>query len=296
MLDLIRVLGELTRVIAENATRATRALGQELGHIGGSITGTRNILVETDIDIARQGQQWDDRAKHVHPTHGGSGSAAVPTPDESVATHIARAGWRTGPKTLRMHVTDAGTEIPPTTWQQSTAAAPDGPHLYASRAGLVEVLRNCVDAGVELDRLDPLGPIDPHFNCHGYTFSSSGEAGWLSGRSVDRILADNGFRRISDVSAVAPGDVVVYRNAAGGISHSGVVADATSDGIYVDAKFSSFAVTRHEIRELAPLYGADVEFYHTDRPGGRFLEPVEHTEVETHWPAAPPEQNEPPGR
>ncbi|MEU7633028.1 hypothetical protein AB0C34_24130 [Nocardia sp. NPDC049220] len=145
-----------------------------------------------------------------------------------------------------------------------------------------------IERGVRLDQLEPLAPINPHYNCHGYTFSRDGEAGWLAGRWVDGILSDNGFRRISDVGAAAPGDVVVYRDAGSVVTHSGVVAGVTSGEVYVDSKQAALSLVRHRLHEVSEMYGSDVAVYRTDRPDGRFLTPVEDSGLPAPpWPPAP---------
>ncbi|MGW4718970.1 CHAP domain-containing protein [Nocardia sp. NPDC004260] len=210
------------------------------------------------------------------------------TPDE-IAAHVARTGWATDPITLRTHTTDGGTVIPPRTLSEATAGAPPpfDPWIFRSRAGLTELFRMNIESGVRLDRLESLAPINPHYNCHGYTFSRDGEAGWLGGGWVDWILKDNGFRRI-DIGAAVPGDVVVYRNADSVVTHSGVVADVTSGDVYVDSKQGPLSVVRHRLHEVTDMYGSDVAVYHTQRPDGRFLTPVENSgEPSPPWPPAP---------
>ncbi|MFF7944819.1 hypothetical protein ACFZC5_34445 [Nocardia gamkensis] len=189
---------------------------------------------------------------------------------------------------LSTHVTDTGTRIPARHWREGQAGDPSGPEGYRSLSGLESILRRYAEAGVDLDRCVPTSPINPNFNCHGYTFTRNHEGGWLPGRLVDQILADNGFRKIRQMDAL-PGDVLIYRNKAdavenaGAVVHSGVVEHVTSDGVYANSKFGAFAVMRHDVNELTPLYQADIEFYHTDRPGGRFLTRVDGTSIESGW-------------
>ncbi|MEU1981372.1 hypothetical protein [Nocardia sp. NPDC019395] len=210
-------------------------------------------------------------------------------PDE-ITAHVARTGWATDPIMLRAHTTDAGTVIPPRSISEATANVPPpfDPRTFRSRAGLIELFQMNIDNGVRLDRLEPLTPINPHYNCHGYTFSRDGAAGWLGGSWVDTILSDNGFRRISDTGSAVPGDVVIYRNSDSVVTHSGVVADVTSGEVSVDSKHSPLSVVRHRIHEVTEMYGSDVTVYRTDRPDGRFLTPVENSgEPAPAWPPAP---------
>ncbi|MET8798304.1 hypothetical protein ABZV91_17975 [Nocardia sp. NPDC004568] len=208
-------------------------------------------------------------------------------PPATVAAHIARTGWSTEPITLRAHTTDAGTVIPPRTLAESLATAPVDTRIFWSRAGLTELFEQNIRGGVRLDRLDLLGPINPHYNCHGYTFSRDGAAGCIAGRMVDRILSDNGFRRVDDLGTAVPGDVVIYRKD-GNVQHSGVVAQVRAGEILVDSKQGPLSTVRHRLDEVTGFYGSDVSVYRTDRPDGRFLSPVDDSErLAPPWPPTP---------
>ncbi|MGO4646210.1 sigma-70 family RNA polymerase sigma factor [Nocardia sp. 2YAB30] len=206
--------------------------------------------------------------------------------DVLAAACIAAAGWATESITLRAHVTDAGTEIAPRTWLDVAAVAPDPiPRFSRSRAGIKEQFGFNIERGIRLDLYESIGPINPHFSCHGYTFSRNGEAGCVNPSVVDRILAENGFNRVDDAGDVVPGDVVIFRKN-GGVAHSGVISRVGPDGIFVDSKHGILNVTRNEVRELVgEMYGSNFEFYHTDRPDGRFLTRVDAVTLESpHWP------------
>ncbi|MGW1742730.1 hypothetical protein ACWCPQ_28435 [Nocardia sp. NPDC001965] len=229
----------------------------------------------------------DDRGRRAgRKSELAAGDGPMPAP-EATAAHIARTGWATGPMMLRTHTTDRGGLIPPRTLMESVSNAPVDTDLFISRAGLSELFAQNIAGGVRLDRLESLGPIIPHYNCHGYTFSRDGAAGFMTGRLVDGILADNGFRRMDSLDAVAPGDVVVYRKG-GEVQHSGVVAGRYSGAIHVDSKQGPLSVVRHRIDEVTGFYGSDVTVYRTDRPEGRFLTPVENSdEPAPPWPPPP---------
>jgi hypothetical protein len=62
-------------------------------------------------------------------------------------------------------------------------------------------------------------------NCHGWVFCSGQY--FLQCEDVEKILADNGYQ-IYDSPRV--GDLVVYRNSSGGISHTGVVKECALAG------------------------------------------------------------------
>ncbi|MCX0270961.1 hypothetical protein NLM24_09645 [Nocardia zapadnayensis] len=104
---------------------------------------------------------------------------------------------------------------------------------------------------------------------------------------VDRILSENGFRRVDDLGTAAAGDVVVYRKD-GNVQHSGVVAHVGAGEIHVDSKQGPLSTVRHRLDEVTGFYGTEVSVYHTDRPDGRFLTSVENSEeLAPPWPAAP---------
>jgi hypothetical protein len=291
-----RKAAEIAHSLSKTLTNAGRALAENLRRHSGAAAEAADALPDRDADLAAQlGQALSVTGDPGHgprpnsdlsvSAHGGD---PIPTPDE-IAAHIARTGWATDPITLRTHTTDAGTVIPPRTIWEGTATAPPPfePRIFRSRAGLTELLQMHIESGVRLDRLESLAPINPHYNCHGYTFSHDGEAGWLAGRWVNEILSDNGFRRVADIGAAVPGDVVVYRNADSVVTHSGVVADVTSGEVYVDSKQGPLSVVRHRLREVTEMYGSDVAVYRTERPDGRFLTPVENSgEPAPPWPPA----------
>jgi hypothetical protein len=290
-----RKVADLAHSLTETLTNASRALADNWRRHSGTTAEVADALRDRDAELAAQpGQALSVAGDPGHgprpnsdpsvSTHGGD---QIPTPDE-IAAHVVRTGWATDPITLRTHATDTGTVIPPRTLYEATATAPDDPWIFSSRAGLTELFKRNIESGVRLDRLKSIESINPHYNCHGYTFSRDGEAGWLGGLWVDRILSDNGFRRISDIGAAVPGDVVIYRNADSVLTHSGVVADVNSGEVYVDSKQGPLSLVRHRLHEVTDMYGSDVAVYRTDRPDGRFLTPVENSgEPAPPWPPAP---------
>src|SRR5262249_8786960 len=62
------------------------------------------------------------------------------------------------------------------------------------------------------------GPPDVRFNCHGWVFGDG--RGWIRGKVVDTILQDNSYRVVENP---LPGDVAVFRNELGEVTHSGIV-------------------------------------------------------------------------
>jgi hypothetical protein len=235
--------------------------------------------VDEDLGGAREVGEAD-----IHGPPAGREAQAESRTD-LINAHMARAGRATEPITLRTHTSDAGSEIPPRTIWEATAGAPEEPWIYRSAAGLERLHGIFAERGVRWDRFKPIGPINPNFNCHGYTFSRNGEAGWLAGRLVDVILTDNGFSRVADLSSARPGDVAIYRDSTGAVTHSAVVSAVSPDGVSVDSKMGALSTARHRIDELLEIYGPQVHIYHTDRPDGRFLMSVENTDINSpRWP------------
>lgn len=284
--------GRASRKVAEVAQSLCRTLTNVSEAVAGSWRRRAGAVAEgTDTLRERAGSAWTAASgPHLRPDAIVPGTVAgrdpLP-PAGTVAAHIARTGWSTEPIILRAHTTDRGTVIPPRTLTESLATAPIDTGIFWSRDGLSELFEQNLQGGVRLDRLELLGPINPHYNCHGYTFSRDGAAGCLAGRMVDRILADNGFRRVEDLDTAVAGDVVVYRKD-GNVQHSGVVACVRAGEILVDSKQGPLSTVRHRLDEVTGFYGTDVSVYHTDRPGGRFLTPVENSEeLAPPWPPAP---------
>jgi hypothetical protein len=75
-------------------------------------------------------------------------------------------------------------------------------------------------------KLIQMGPATDDSNCHGWVFT--GGRYWVPGNSVDRILKDNGYRVVSQP---AGGDLAVFRNQGGEITHTGVVHSVGGDGV-----------------------------------------------------------------
>jgi hypothetical protein len=68
---------------------------------------------------------------------------------------------------------------------------------------------------------------DPYYNCHGMTFASSRTK--VFDESIDMILHDDGYKKVEADKAL-PGDVIIYYNEKGEISHSGIITTRPSEG------------------------------------------------------------------
>jgi len=96
-------------------------------------------------------------------------------------------------------------------------------------------------------------------NCHGWVFG--GGLCLLSGEQVKQILVDHNYY---PVLQPIPGDVIIYFDDAGGVPHSGIVSNITTEGeVLVESKFGLGARYLHtpEAQPFSTSYG----FFRTDR-------------------------------
>jgi hypothetical protein len=98
-------------------------------------------------------------------------------------------------------------------------------------------------------------------NCHGWVFGSGQY--FLECDEVDQILTDNGY-----VPSRSPqlGDVIVYRNSSGGITHTGIVkAGSLSGSPLIESKWGVRGRFVH--RPAEQPYGSHYTFYRSARQG-----------------------------
>lgn len=146
--------------------------------------------------------------------------------------------------------TDAGGLVP-------LYAVTDSPPLSAEmEAGLLR--------SMALDR-EPTrtAPADPAANCHGWVFA--GGRFWVVGGDVERILADNAYRATTDPRE---GDLAVFRDTFGGVTHSGVVR-AGAGGVRIESKWGVMGRYVHTPVDHAFRYHG-LTYYHSPR-GGHLL-------------------------
>jgi hypothetical protein len=97
-------------------------------------------------------------------------------------------------------------------------------------------------------------------NCHGWVFS--GGLCWISNDSIELILLENDYQQ---VDLPLTDDLVIYRDTAGKIIHTGVVRAIWTDGrILVESKWGALGVFLHFVEHSA--YGDHWTFHHTRRP------------------------------
>jgi hypothetical protein len=131
--------------------------------------------------------------------------------------------------------------------------------LACTRPGAPGVPGSAVQYHLFRAELLCLSPPNGECNCHGWIFL--GGHYWLEDRDVEVVLQDNGYQAIAEPHA---GDLTLYRDAAGGIQHSGVVVAVTDSGVLVESKWGDQGLFVHWA-EL-PGYGRHT-YYHSTRPG-----------------------------
>jgi hypothetical protein len=78
-------------------------------------------------------------------------------------------------------------------------------------------------------------------NCHGWVFA--GGHYWVVDADVELILQDNGYVRVAEPR---PGDLAIFRDAGGGLTHSGVVRFAGPDNlILIESKWGCLSRFLH---------------------------------------------------
>lgn len=101
---------------------------------------------------------------------------------------------------------------------------------------------------------------DDRSNCHGWVFT--GGRFWVGEADVELIVAENGYRAVSDPR---PGDLAVYR-VDGAVTHSAVVRYvAPGMPVMVEGKWGGGAVYLHAAGESG--YGSDPTYYRAARAG-----------------------------
>lgn len=110
-----------------------------------------------------------------------------------------------------------------------------------------------------------LGPPDPAYNCHGWLFL--GGQYWIRGRHVEPILEDNGYQ---PVSVPRVGDVAIFRDGLGNVTHSAIVRGLTAnDTAILESKWGWGSRYLHVPQ--AQIYSASWTFYRTERHEGHRL-------------------------
>lgn len=187
---------------------------------------------------------------------------------------LSRAFWGV------RYVTDRGNEIKPVTSILSnipmgarsatlygTALGPDYERVEKGWSPDGESLGMAMN-GIDIDKLVRLADPTDKYDCHGYTFLDS--KGVLNEEQAALILRDNGYVKTSTPKV---GDVVIYRDKAGAIVHSGLVSVVSADGqvTKVKSKWGIFSLFEHPPLYVPSSYGIFDAVYTSARQGGHKL-------------------------
>ena len=106
------------------------------------------------------------------------------------------------------------------------------------------------------------------YNCMGMAFASRRSG--VEPEYLEWILGDDGYRRVSDEGELVPGDLVVYRDDQGDVSHVGVITEIRTNvregvrEVFVLSQWGRDGEYFHEVDDVSPLLGKPSEYW-TDR-------------------------------
>jgi len=116
-----------------------------------------------------------------------------------------------------------------------------------------------------------LRSISGTYNCIGMVVAS--RRTWVDPDDLLRVLQDDGYRKLEGESQARLGDVVVYRDMAGEVSHTGIVVgknvydpENRRDTLVVLSKWGHEGEYEHDASNVPLLCGLPSEYW-TDRKG-----------------------------
>ncbi len=147
-------------------------------------------------------------------------------------------------------LTDAGKRIPlhSATWAYESHFNDADEEEYLGRQHLTLAAIRTGECGTET-------------NCHGWVFT--GGRYWLLGKYVDTILNENNYFA---VFRPRPGDVAIFRDVEGTISHSAVVRSTTGGSIVLESKWGGMGRFLHTV-EHHPYSESKCVYYRSSRHG-----------------------------
>lgn len=198
--------------------------------------------------------------------------------DRNLAFLEQSTTWRPPLETASVScLTDAGTPV--TIYQASQPRS--YPELARDEA-------NVLSSFQWEDRVIHRSPASDRSNCHGWVFTGGNY--WVLGSDVMTIIKQNGYR---PVRVPMPGNLVVYKQDDGTVTHTGIVRSVGSVTM-VESKWGWMGVYLHAVE--ASCYGTNYTFYHNPiRSGHQFaqLKPSDATPVvrspRAMWPTRRPE-------
>lgn len=138
--------------------------------------------------------------------------------------------------------------------------------LWEPSAGTVESLQTFSEkdylSRMRLNaHLIQTGPVDGEYNCHGWVFT--GGKYWVRGAWVETILCDNGYR---ETKKPMIGDVCVYRDDKGEVSHTAIVRGLGADGlVLLESKWGKIGRYIHTANGNHAYSGHTPKYYRTSR-------------------------------
>ena len=106
------------------------------------------------------------------------------------------------------------------------------------------------------------------YNCMGMVFAN--RRTWVDPEHLPMILEDDGYRLVANEQELQPGDVVVYRDADGEVSHVGIVTEVRTNPreasleVFVMSQWGESGEYFHRANEVHPALGNPSEYW-TDR-------------------------------
>lgn len=105
-----------------------------------------------------------------------------------------------------------------------------------------------------------VAPSTFHSNCHGWVFT--GGRFIVDCDVVDRILSDNDYQPVTEPRT---GDIIIYRDAYGRVSHTGLVHSAASGLTLIESKWGNSGRYLHQPQHS--IYSHHFSYYRSPRSG-----------------------------
>lgn len=134
------------------------------------------------------------------------------------------------------------------------------------RNELSEAILNAAKADVSNQHPDArLRSLRSSYNCLGMVFAC--RRVWVNPEHLGMILREDGYRRVMHESELQQGDVVVYRDSSGEVSHVGLVAEVNPN--IRDANFQVTVLSQwgatgeyfHRVDDVTPILGHFSEYW-----------------------------------
>src|SRR5205085_4225734 len=121
-------------------------------------------------------------------------------------------------------------QILPPGWVTEDGSGPPGkPTAFTAVKEWTAAEKKKINDDIKKDFPNVTVAADPTrvYDCHGYTFKSKKMR--ILNEAIDTVLVDQGWVKAADKKHQV-GDIVIYRDAQGRVTHSGVVEEVGADG------------------------------------------------------------------